>query len=40
MTEYEESGEMPELSETSVDTDPIKQFARWFGDAARGSRNA
>ncbi|MFL6215330.1 MAG: pyridoxamine 5'-phosphate oxidase [Blastocatellia bacterium] len=33
MTEYEESGEMPELSEASVDADPIKQFARWFGDA-------
>src|SRR5918911_4174125 len=33
MTEYEERGEMPELSEASVDADPIKQFARWFGDA-------
>jgi pyridoxamine 5'-phosphate oxidase len=33
MTEYEESGEMPELSEQSVDADPIKQFARWFTDA-------
>jgi len=33
MTEYEESGEMPELSEASVDADPIKQFARWFTDA-------
>src|SRR5918912_1260137 len=33
MTEYEESGEMPELSEQDVDADPIKQFARWFTDA-------
>ena len=33
MTEYEESGEMPELSEQGVDADPIKQFARWFTDA-------
>lgn len=32
MTEYEESGEMPELSEATVDPDPIKQFARWFTD--------
>jgi pyridoxamine 5'-phosphate oxidase len=33
MTDYVERGEMPELSEQSIDRDPIKQFARWFTDA-------
>lgn len=34
MTEHEENGPLLELSEASVDPDPIKQFARWFGDAS------
>src|ERR1044071_2510775 len=34
MSEYDDRGERPELNEASVDPDPIKQFARWFGDAA------
>ena len=34
MSEYDDRGELPELSDAGVDPDPIKQFARWFGDAA------
>ena len=34
MTEYDGSDELSELSEASVDPDPIKQFGRWFADAA------
>lgn len=33
MSEYDGSDELPELIEAKVDPDPIKQFARWFGDA-------
>jgi pyridoxamine 5'-phosphate oxidase len=33
MSEYEDHVELPELSETGVDPDPIKQFGRWFADA-------
>ena len=33
MSEYENRDELPELSEASVDSDPIKQFDRWFADA-------
>jgi pyridoxamine-phosphate oxidase len=33
MSEYDNRDELPELSEASVDPDPIKQFDRWFADA-------
>ena len=33
MSEYDNRNELPELSEVSVDRDPIKQFDRWFADA-------
>ena len=33
MSAYDDRNELPELNEASVDPDPIKQFARWFGDA-------
>lgn len=33
MSEYENRDDLPELSEASVDPDPIKQFDRWFADA-------
>lgn len=33
MSEYEDSGELPELSEARADPDPIRQFDRWFADA-------
>jgi pyridoxamine 5'-phosphate oxidase len=33
MSEYDNRDELPELSEASIDPDPIKQFGRWFADA-------
>lgn len=33
MSEYQDNIELPELSETGVDLDPIKQFGRWLADA-------
>jgi pyridoxamine 5'-phosphate oxidase len=33
MSEYEDRDELPELSEANVDSDPIRQFDRWFADA-------
>jgi pyridoxamine 5'-phosphate oxidase len=34
MTQNEGGDELPELDETTIDPDPIKQFAMWFADAA------
>jgi len=33
MSEYQEKTELPELSEKSVDPNPIKQFGEWFAAA-------
>ena len=33
MNELQDQSELPELIESNVERDPIKQFARWFGDA-------
>jgi pyridoxamine 5'-phosphate oxidase len=35
MNELEVQSELLELIESNADRDPIKQFARWFGDAER-----
>ena len=39
MIENEDQSGMPELTETSVDPDPIRQFARWFADAEAAGLN-